>query len=63
VAYAAANIMQPDYTFALQFRNADISKRVASIKHLVKAGLAVDVAKQGCLIYTQAKAAADQSIG
>jgi hypothetical protein len=55
MAYGAANIMQPDYTFALQFNKPDLRTRAADIKQLLNQSLTYDPAKPECVIYTPKK--------
>jgi hypothetical protein len=43
--------MQPDYTFALQYK-ADITARATQIKQRFKTALKYDATKPGCLLYT-----------
>lgn len=52
VAYGAANIMQPDYTFALQFNKASMTARAADILQLLKPSLAYDLDNPGCVMYS-----------
>jgi hypothetical protein len=54
MAYGAANIMQPDYTFALQFNKHDLRIRAAEIKQLLRS-LAYDPARPECVLYTPKK--------
>ncbi|WIA44571.1 hypothetical protein OEZ86_007296 [Tetradesmus obliquus] len=43
VAYAAANIMQPDYTFALQYTKASLRARATAITHQLKPNLVTHI--------------------
>jgi hypothetical protein len=60
MAYAAANIMQPDYTFALQYNRASMSARSSLISRKLKTNLsreppsaeALGWEPERCLVYT-----------
>uniref|UniRef100_A0A383WFV6 Peptidase C1A papain C-terminal domain-containing protein n=1 Tax=Tetradesmus obliquus TaxID=3088 RepID=A0A383WFV6_TETOB len=52
VAYGSAFIMQPDYTFALQFNKVQMTQRVEDIKQRLKPDLAYDPTAAGCVLYT-----------
>lgn len=54
VAYGAANIMQPDYTFALQFNKASMTTRAADIWQRLTQSvyLGHDQDRPGCVMYT-----------
>ncbi|WIA24084.1 hypothetical protein OEZ85_013692 [Tetradesmus obliquus] len=43
VAYAAANVMQPDYTFALQYTKASLRARAAAITRQLKPNLVTHI--------------------
>lgn len=47
-----AYIMQPDYTFALQFHQASDAARAAAIKARLKPDLRNDTTKPGCMLLT-----------
>jgi hypothetical protein len=50
VAYGSAYIMQPDYTFALQY-NKPISERGTEIRQKLKPALTRDTAMPKCVVY------------
>lgn len=52
IAYAAAYVMQPDYTFALQFHQASSDARAAGIKARLRPDLRKDSTKPGCILFT-----------
>lgn len=43
VAYAAANVMQPDYTFALQYTKASLRARATAITRQLKPNLVTHI--------------------
>lgn len=52
-AYGAANLMQPDYTFALQYNRANPLARARQIRQQLKLSLAFESSSQSaCLLYT-----------
>jgi hypothetical protein len=51
IAYGAAFIMPPDYTFAMQFGLAKMSAAAAAISALMKGRLVKDPQRASCLIY------------
>jgi hypothetical protein len=55
VTYGAANIMQPSYTFAVQYK-APATTQLLAIKQQPKSGLKTNSANQGCLLYTPKQA-------
>jgi hypothetical protein len=56
IAYGAAYVMQPDYTFALQFHNASTDSRVRMVRQRLKPALALDSTKPDCVLFTPKQA-------
>jgi hypothetical protein len=53
IAYGSAYIMQPDYTYAVQFTKSSITARTAEIKQQLKQAMLVyDNGASGCAICT-----------
>jgi hypothetical protein len=53
MAYGSAYIMQPDYTFAVQFTMTDFAGRTLQVKQRLKqATLVYDAGAHGCVLYT-----------
>uniref|UniRef100_A0A383WER1 Peptidase C1A papain C-terminal domain-containing protein n=1 Tax=Tetradesmus obliquus TaxID=3088 RepID=A0A383WER1_TETOB len=51
VAYDSAYIMQPDYTFALEFNKANITQRLEDIRQRLKPHLSYDSSAAGCVLH------------
>uniref|UniRef100_A0A383W081 Peptidase C1A papain C-terminal domain-containing protein n=1 Tax=Tetradesmus obliquus TaxID=3088 RepID=A0A383W081_TETOB len=52
MAYGSAYIMQPDYTFAVQFTTANFAARTSQVKQRLKqASFVYDPTAPGCVLY------------
>jgi hypothetical protein len=51
MAYGSGYIMQPDYTFALQYQSNSLAERVAAIKQRLQPSLSWDTKRPECLLY------------
>jgi hypothetical protein len=51
IAYGAAYIMQPDYTFALQFKEANITSSLRRFRRTLKPALVRDPSTPECVLY------------
>jgi hypothetical protein len=52
IAYGSAYVMQPDYTFALQFNRSSTTEQATRTRQRLAPDLARDPAQPGCLLYS-----------
>jgi hypothetical protein len=56
IAYGSAYVMQPGYTYALQFNRGSMADRAASIRQRLAPDLAGDPSQQSCIMYNPKQA-------